>query len=540
LNSAQLAIVNATAYAGFVIGLAKNTRFIHKASQFDIKSTRQESVLMSYGSANLAPFHYFSKPFNQFFINTTNDELIFTIGNSKQSLTEVRLKHLDFSIPFNEVFSGTYVIDGQSLFSRMIISKPVYRPWFCELKININAANMTKLIDFDLIQEQNFSKLSLIADGLENTPSVHFNFLQNTNYPQINGKFESYRFSSDLDNSLILKHKNSNEETWLLLSDENDSIVINNIQYDIDSSFRSLLAVATIDDLPVEGQNLLAPIKVHTSLNETKLFEKNGIYKIGEWTIKNPNYNLRIQVTDRAWPLLIAYFIYKAKENESLATTYSHYQDARQAVISDFKISETSEITYKNTWGGMISSLAASVGVIGAGIAALFIKRFRPPRPAVMAASVIAPLMGNQEVAAVSIEKEGCRGHWAEKFDVDSTPYEWKGLSYMRIEEERNDYQNKTKYTHYPHQGIGDDPYAGFDQQLILGYYAVRNISKLFFKSEKAVKTTARTKKKPKSVFLDKEFLFFEKLSAKPQGLSFAQHVTSSTIQGPTTYLNKV
>jgi ankyrin repeat protein len=533
VNASQLAIFNATACNHFVVGLSENTRFIYKSLQLDIKSLNEGEVT-AYGAANLLPFYYFPNSFNAISINITDNKLSFNSDDflGKQAL-EIGLTTTTPSVPLREVFSGSYVLGGVTLFSRIIISKPAYSAWNSKLEINVVSVDALQLIDWLAIKRKKFNELSLFSKDLESFPSIHVVFFQNTLHPQITGVFENYRFSEVLDNTIILKHKARNEETHVVLNEAETAIVINNIRYEIDWTFLFLVAVATLDGLPMVGNDLLAPIKLTGRFNETKLNVVNNTYQFAELSIENPTQNLKVQVKEFDKPIPFAYFIYKeileffSKKKQF---SVSHYQDARLSIVTNDKNLQQAQILDNTRWKSLLSPLSAVITALGTGLAALFINRFRSQKPAIVAASIATPLLEPNKVVATSmtIEPRELENNCSESVSADCKMQMANSISSAFIDNNDHAYQEKVEAMYRKGQLTMHTPYAGVDQQLLFFTWLGKTLQNLFFQTPKSTKRLRLNKKDHYS----NKLCFFEILpTATPNKVCNIQTSTNSYLQ---------
>ncbi|MCZ6909351.1 MAG: hypothetical protein O7C59_11455 [Rickettsia endosymbiont of Ixodes persulcatus] len=125
----------------------------------------------------------------------------------------------------------------------------------------------------------------------------------------------------------------------------------------------------TIDNSPIDCNNLLAPIKIYQLFNESRLEKEANLYTIANLSLKDPISQVKFQFLDLTQPLDFAYLhyqyiIHSEFKNENV-TDYDYNQREKRSVEAKTGINLQKEATNdEQTWKNRFSRLLGTSSII--------------------------------------------------------------------------------------------------------------------------------------------------------------------------------
>lgn len=207
-------------------------------------------------------------------------------------------------------------------------------PWQCNLEINANTENTTNVFNLQALQGQGFNKVTILTSYSASFKKNHYLFYQSEKLPLaiVGVKFSSYRLVGTEDGwLLILTHVIANEETNCFLYENAREIVIDNVRYAIYPSLASLFAIDSADDFPLNGNNLIAPIRLTDpfSPHHIQVFQ-NNTYRVNDIKFYNLRPNTQLYFSDQMLPF--SYIKYCIELNQTESVSRSKRSDEHKAL----------------------------------------------------------------------------------------------------------------------------------------------------------------------------------------------------------------
>jgi ankyrin repeat protein len=520
IDGSRMASFNATQCPSFAVSLGQYTEFSYKEQTIRIIAQNYSESLVNVYAEVAAPHLYcFTMPLNAVSYDTSYVNAVrLLISSTSQALASIYVMSGENSGEFEPTsFSGHYIINGEVFYSRLLVEKNQEEKWQCSLEINASTRNSTAEIDLTQIQKQNFNKVSVLTKGIDGQTLTHYRFCQTNVLPKVAGQFVGYYLEEAVKSYiLVLKHAKTNpevqEETQLFLLKENNGIVINNIYYRPNWSLFSLLAINAIDNSPIDGENLLAPLRIEKKFKGTKVLKENGIYTINGMAIKNVTSKLTLQFDDRQVPFLS--LVYQGRKHELALVDqpkYSHSQLAKQVIISSPKVYEKATIFNKKVWDNLgyylFVPIAAAAGCLSVGLT-LFSKRFKA-QPVTIPSAAFVPLLNVKKVEAISLESKKYENSWIEDSHVFFKKNFLNSPVRMDLLNGDKEYRNKTKES--GSHGLVGVPFAELDSTIMLSRCALHLTQSFFGRSKKVVKKVSASKRVRKRMSYNRgvESVFF-------------------------------
>lgn len=407
LNEAKVAILDVARAPSFSINLGKNVQLIEQDFEISLHGNFNNSALEVYRHAkNETSFYQFLKPIEKIKVHPQGALLSLSILDSE--LNENLL--VNIKSPTNSSnkvlkFTGTHTLKGHICFARIIMYKLPDLNWECDLEINAGMINNTQLLDVDALQSQNFNKVTVLIKNLQSYKKIHYLFYQNRELPNIEGKFITYHLiGSGTGWVVILNHEVPNEETRCFVGENTREIIINAIRYALRPELALLFAINAIDGSPINGYNLIAPLKIESSFSLKNFSLQNYTYSLENITFENLPPKTKIYFSDQVLPF--AYLKYGLELNQSqtiVSEIAGNSLDGRQFV----DIKPVTKSLVQSSGHSLInrfffSMVVATTTLVGAAFFA-FTRRFKRPAPPIT--SLAMPLMGEAEASTTLDEQ---------------------------------------------------------------------------------------------------------------------------------------
>jgi ankyrin repeat protein len=309
----NLARLNTTHCKLFTVTLGRYTQLIDRSLTLTTLGNFTAPILgVSRHDKNQAAFYHLAKAINYFSVSSKQNEtfILSVRDEAKKEFGKISLS-LEGTENGPVIFSGNYKLENKTFFSRIFISKTTDLGWDCSLEINISTTNSSQQFDLSNLEKKAFNKVSLLTQDLGSQKTIHYIFCQNQALPKLIGKFTEYRLIAWKEGWLLcLKHKQINEETHVFLAEVISKLIINNIRYLVKPELAALFAMNTVDQSPIAGKDLIAPVKIDSFFSETNISFENKTYSIGNISLMNTPARQTIYFEDQRFPLV--YLQYKS------------------------------------------------------------------------------------------------------------------------------------------------------------------------------------------------------------------------------------
>ena len=410
-NSTKKAIVDITNCNEFTISLGKNTQIINKQFKLDIESNFTQPILDIYNYGE-NPFYRLSQTIHHCMVDKKSELKLFF--NDEQTEESATIHLINNKIDDNDlsiILSGEYKIQNQRFFSRIIINK-IANAWVVNLEIN--TAFLKESIDLYInkLKFNTFDKVSILTQHNAGFKKIYYLFDQASNFLSRKDTFVSYRLRGSQEGYILyLAHKKIdeiNEETQVFLNEESNEISITNIRYLIKFAIARLYAIGTVDNTPIDGNQLIAPLRIDSNFEQASISHANNVYKIANLSFVNIDLNTNINFLDDVIPFY--YIDYLLKKNQShailspISPKHSHSEASHLGKSAKLV---TLEPENNKHW---LTITATSVGTMLAAALGLVcypvIKRFRPSKHPSVEKGVITTLLSIKESNAHHAEKD--------------------------------------------------------------------------------------------------------------------------------------
>lgn len=498
-NEERPVVLDVTQSDSFTVNLGQYTELRDKAVNISLQAKFNTSFLEVYRHHNANTFYHFLIPINKIkVIYSKNPEQLF-FYMPRPEAKESRLFKIKISASNAQIFnfSGNYEYNNNIYFSRITMRRRVIATWECNLEINASAANDTELFDLQAFKAQNFNKVSILVGNSLVYKKIHYLFYQSESSPYINGKFITYRLLGTKDGwLLILKHVAANEKTKCFIGENTKEVIIDKIRYVLSPGLASMFAVGTLDNSPIEGDNLIASIKIPCCFDLCNVQTlQNDTYKIDDIAFKNLPLNAKIYFSDQVLPFSYLKYRFELNQVEAVSTPITmKLIDGRQFLEmqpATERLVKRSRDSYVNSF--FVGTMALAASVVGGAIFMLK-KRFKRS-PLSVSAAVSIPLIETPKASALPHEAE---------FIPDLLEQNLVNLPKFKlfkgIETLKSIPSNK-----YPSKALSSVEYTSdLNTQLVLGRYLLYYFNK--YSNSAVVKN--KKSKETKQLIKDKNYFF--------------------------------
>jgi ankyrin repeat protein len=468
ISNTEKAILNITQCEQFTVSFGKDSQISNGLVDINVEGNFTQPILEVYRHMKRqAPFYRLTRPMNDLTVSRNDSSPLVLTFNDKEEqellaiyLTDREIAQQDSSL----VFSGEYKVGNQSCFSRVRMDKTSIG-WECNLEINATPLEWDEALYLEKFQAQNFNKVSVLTKHLEKIKKTHYIFCQQTTLPHINGKFADYRLLGSADGWwLNLKHENSNEETQIFLAENITQISIDNILYQVKPALAALYAVGTVDNSPIDGKNLIAPLSVELAFNAANISYTNEVYTIGNLSLKNIPSKQMIHFADQVLPFYYLEYSVKANQSALSSIVTSSRLDSQQVISEKYNLLslESSNSLFENINNFLIGGITVAAATLSAGFFML-IKRFKRSQVVAMPIISAVPLLNMEGSSAQRIAQ-------TDFVEPPAISQELKGnLAYI---ERDNVNAYHTSHLHTP---VFTPKPIELNSQLVLANYLLRN-----------------------------------------------------------------
>ncbi|MCZ6913419.1 MAG: hypothetical protein O7C59_02225, partial [Rickettsia endosymbiont of Ixodes persulcatus] len=230
-------ILDVTQSDSFTVNLGQYTELQDKTVNISLQNKFNSSILEVYRHQNSNTFYHFLIPINKIWVVYLDSRTqLFLYSSIYEEGQEAEIVKIETSLDNIEslIFVGKFEHKNKFYFSRIIMQKQIGVRWQCNLEINASTENGTEIFDLRALQDQSFSKVTILTSYLSSYKKTNYLFYQFRSLPAIDGKFISYRLLGTGSGWLIsLKHAIANEETKCFIGENTREVIIDDIRYKI-------------------------------------------------------------------------------------------------------------------------------------------------------------------------------------------------------------------------------------------------------------------------------------------------------------------
>jgi ankyrin repeat protein len=346
-------VLDVTHSNDFIVSLGQYTELKDRAVNISLQTKFNGTFLEVYRHPSANTFYQFLIPINKIWVVYPEDREQLLIYSSLygvgQEAAIIKIKTSRLNHTTELVFSGKYEYKNKVYFSRIVMRRQIGVQWQCNLEINASAENDTKLFDLQALQDQRFSKVTVLTSYSSSYKKTHYLFYQFRELPIISGKFTSYRLlATDAGWLISLNHTVANEETKCFIGENTREVVIDTVRYELSPGLASMFAIGTLGNSPINGENLIAPLKIAADFSLCDIqYLQNATYQIGDIVFKNLALNTKIYFFNET--LYFSYIQYKLlmNQNETASNDRAmNHLDGRQFL----EMSPATERFVKKPW----------------------------------------------------------------------------------------------------------------------------------------------------------------------------------------------